>query len=138
MKNSILLAVVGGTLAAIASAQPTPSTQSPQTMYGDVARVLSATPVTERRSAPPADCPAERIPTGYRTAQEGAPAPCEPAPDSRERIVAYDVRYQYNGHEFRTRMPYDPGPEMPVNVEVRPPAANVSIGPRRPQYRGTY
>jgi uncharacterized protein YcfJ len=72
----------------------------------------------------------------------GAPANperCETVTENIERIVGYDVRYEYNGHEFRTRMPYDPGPQMPVNVEVRPPAPRDSaVGPRPPRYRGTY
>lgn len=64
---------------------------------------------------------------------------CETATETSERIVGYEVRYEYNGREFRTQMPYDPGPEMAVNVEVRPPAARESIPrPRNPNYRGTY
>jgi uncharacterized protein YcfJ len=64
---------------------------------------------------------------------------CRTVAETREQIVGYDVRYEYNGHEFRTRMPYDPGNQIPVNVEVRPPAANLPIaGPRTPSYRGTY
>jgi uncharacterized protein YcfJ len=87
--------------------------------------------------------------SGYRTASrdvyvDRAPVTrdverCDTVAESRERIVGYDVRYEYNGHEFRTRMPFDPGPQMPVNVDVRPPAANVPLtGPRPPAYRGTY
>jgi uncharacterized protein YcfJ len=64
---------------------------------------------------------------------------CQDVAESRERIVGYDVRYEYNGREFRTRMPFDPGNQIAVNVEVRPPAANVPLyGPRTPSYRGTY
>jgi uncharacterized protein YcfJ len=60
---------------------------------------------------------------------------CRDVREPTERIVAYDVRYEYNGREFSTRMPYDPGPEMAVNVEVRPP-----LPPMRPRpvYRGPY
>ena len=64
---------------------------------------------------------------------------CEDVADSRELVVGYDVRYEYNGHEFRTRLSYDPGPQMPVNVEVRPPAPPAPLtGPVAPRYRGTY
>lgn len=64
---------------------------------------------------------------------------CKAVPDTRERIVGYDVQYEYNGRQFRTRMPYDPGNQIPVNVEVRPPGADLPLGgPRRPSYRGTY
>src|SRR4051812_22763799 len=61
---------------------------------------------------------------------------CRYVPETRERVVGYDVRYEYNGREFRTRMAYDPGPEMPVNVEVRPPAPpRAAYGPTPPTYR---
>ena len=64
---------------------------------------------------------------------------CENVAESTERIVGYDVRYEYNGREFRSRLPFDPGNQMAVNVEVHPPAANTPLyGPRSPSYRGTY
>ncbi|MGZ5571954.1 MAG: glycine zipper 2TM domain-containing protein [Usitatibacter sp.] len=64
---------------------------------------------------------------------------CNTIADAREAIVGYDVRYEYNGHEFTTRLAYDPGQQLPVNVEVRPPQERASaIGPRTPIYRGTY
>jgi uncharacterized protein YcfJ len=63
---------------------------------------------------------------------------CAPAGEPTERIVGYEVRYEYNGREFRARMPFDPGPQMAVNVEVRPPMARDSFAPRSPNYRGTY
>jgi len=64
---------------------------------------------------------------------------CDTVADTTERIVGYDVRYEYNGREFRARMPFDPGNQIAVNVDVRPPAANQPVyGPRTPSYRGTY
>jgi uncharacterized protein YcfJ len=63
---------------------------------------------------------------------------CDTIADATDRIVGYDVRYEYNGREFRARMPYDPGQEMAVNVEVRPPGARGPLVPRTPNYRGTY
>lgn len=63
---------------------------------------------------------------------------CRIVPETRDRVVAYDVSYEYNGHSFRTRMPYDPGSELPVNVEVRPPAtarAAYNAPPAPPAYR---
>jgi uncharacterized protein YcfJ len=62
---------------------------------------------------------------------------CRFVPETRERVVGYDVSYQYNGRDFRARMAYDPGPEMPVNVEVRPPAdpRASAYGPTPPTYR---
>jgi hypothetical protein len=128
-------------------------------VYGDVAKVIAARPVTERIPSPQCRVipPHRYEPTsspefggGYRRAAnetmiEDAPAGssppasrCEKDPGAKERIVAYDVRYEYNGREFSARMPYDPGKEMPVNVEVRPPMARSSLAPRQPNYRGTY
>jgi uncharacterized protein YcfJ len=68
------------------------------------------------------------------------PERCETVTENNQRIVGFDVRYEYNGHELHARMPYDPGPQMPVNVEVRPPVASrdAAVGPRPPRYRGTY
>jgi uncharacterized protein YcfJ len=37
-----------------------------------------------------------------------------------ERVVGYDVTYRFQGREFSTRLPYDPGPELPVHVTVAP------------------
>ena len=45
---------------------------------------------------------------------------CSLVPESREVIRGYDVRYRYHDREYTTRLSYDPGPTMPVNVEVRP------------------
>jgi uncharacterized protein YcfJ len=37
-----------------------------------------------------------------------------------DRIDGYRVTYVYRGREFTTRMPYDPGPRVRVNVDVTP------------------
>ena len=37
-----------------------------------------------------------------------------------ERIDGYRVTYEYNGREFTTRMPYDPGEKIRVRVAVSP------------------
>ena len=37
-----------------------------------------------------------------------------------ERIDGYRVVYRYNGQKYSTRMPYDPGREIRVRVDVRP------------------
>lgn len=38
----------------------------------------------------------------------------------REEVVAYRVFYRYNGRDFVTRMPYDPGARLRVRVNVDP------------------
>ncbi|HNP35570.1 MAG TPA: glycine zipper 2TM domain-containing protein [Woeseiaceae bacterium] len=37
-----------------------------------------------------------------------------------ERIDGYRVVYKYRGQKYATRMPYDPGRELRVRVDVRP------------------
>ena len=37
-----------------------------------------------------------------------------------ERIDGYRVVYRYKGQRYSTRMPYDPGKELRVRVDVRP------------------
>jgi uncharacterized protein YcfJ len=87
----------------------------------------------DANAAATADVAVERVPV-TRNVQR-----CSDVADTRDVIVAYDIRYEYNGHELRTQLPYDPGPQIPVNVEVRPPAPPAPIAaPRAPRYRGTY
>lgn len=37
-----------------------------------------------------------------------------------QHVQGYDVTYRYQGRTYHTRMPYDPGDSIPVNVDVRP------------------
>ncbi|MCL4761850.1 MAG: glycine zipper 2TM domain-containing protein [Burkholderiales bacterium] len=45
---------------------------------------------------------------------------CRQVDGYAEQIVAYDVVYRFQGREFSARLPYDPGPRLPVNVTVAP------------------
>ena len=47
---------------------------------------------------------------------------CEVSYDTRheERVIGYDVTYRYHGETYQTRMDYDPGKQLKVNVNVRP------------------
>ncbi|MDP1924276.1 MAG: glycine zipper 2TM domain-containing protein [Thiobacillus sp.] len=36
--------------------------------------------------------------------------------DTRQVLIGYDVRYRFNGREFMTRLPYDPGEFLKLNV----------------------
>ena len=38
----------------------------------------------------------------------------------REEVVGYRVSYRYNGRDYTTQMPYDPGARIPVHVDVEP------------------
>lgn len=53
----------------------------------------------------------------------GATAPvqrCETDNRYETRVTGYRVTYLYDNWKFTTRMPYDPGPQMRVNVAVTP------------------
>ncbi|HYM35429.1 MAG TPA: hypothetical protein VET48_08540, partial [Steroidobacteraceae bacterium] len=51
--------------------------------------------------------PVERCEVRYRDSYE-------------ERVDGYRVTYVYHGREYTTRMPYDPGRHIRVNVDVSP------------------
>jgi uncharacterized protein YcfJ len=61
---------------------------------------------------------------------------CRTVNEVREATLGYDVRYEYRGRQFTTRMPYDPGPRLEVRVDVTPvePVRDVRPGPRPPSY----
>lgn len=128
MQKSTLALAVASVLAGFA----TPALA--QTTYGDTARVVSATPITEHVVV--------KHECVVASSEGAAAAPCQTGTASGDRVVGYDVRYEYNGREFSIRMPYDPGPQMAVNVEVRPPMPapprDAVARPRTPNYRGTY
>jgi len=45
---------------------------------------------------------------------------CDTVNISEQRIDGYEVRYIYDGREYTTRLPYDPGSRVRVNVDVQP------------------
>ena len=57
---------------------------------------------------------------GRRSEDPRAVERCRTVSDYSERVVGYDVLYRFQGREFTARLPYDPGPELPVNVTVAP------------------
>ena len=57
---------------------------------------------------------------GRRNADPRAVERCRTVADTSERIVGYDVVYRLQGREFTARLPYDPGPDLAVNVTVTP------------------
>ena len=64
---------------------------------------------------------------GEKEAVAPAPDPtdCEMVPVQRQfrRAIAYDVDYVYKGMKYRSRLAYDPGNRLRVQVWVRPYAA---------------
>lgn len=105
------------------------------TMYGDTARVVSSTPIHDKSPYSRRECRLEQ--TGYSTAANEIER-CDDIADARERVVGYDVTYEYNGRQFRVRLPYEPGDRIAVNIEVRPPLPEDGRSPRIPRYRGPY
>jgi uncharacterized protein YcfJ len=60
---------------------------------------------------------------GYETVSYSRPVErCSTTVRERreERIDGYRVVYQYRGQKYATQMPYDPGRELRVRVDVRP------------------
>ena len=45
---------------------------------------------------------------------------CETVNNTEQRLEGYEVHYLYDGREYVTRLPYDPGPRVRVNVDVHP------------------
>jgi uncharacterized protein YcfJ len=66
---------------------------------------------------------------------------CRTVNEVREATVAYDVRYEYLGRQFATRMERDPGRNLRVNVSVAPvegaelPPPHPGPRPGAPAYR---
>lgn len=69
---------------------------------------------------------------GYYTTTRHRPVEqCRMVDHFRQEIVGYDVVYQYHGKEFATRLPYDPGRWLDVDVQVK-----VAENQSRDDYRG--
>ena len=69
------------------------------------------------------DSAKRRYGAAYRTTEYTRPVErCETRMTSHqeERIDGYRVVYRYHGQKFETRMPYDPGREIRVRVDIRP------------------
>jgi uncharacterized protein YcfJ len=81
-----------------------------------------------RASSPREYVEVERVPV-TRDVQR-----CQMVADYREEVRGYDVRYRYHGREYTTRMDYDPGPTLQVEVGVRPSSYRQSA----PRHSGSY
>ncbi len=59
---------------------------------------------------------------GSQTTREEVVRRCDVSYDREyeERIEGYRVTYEYNGREYTTRLPYDPGERIKVRVAVAP------------------
>lgn len=54
----------------------------------------------------------------YTTSRPRQVERCQVSDNFRDVVVGYDVVYNYHGQEFATRLPYDPGQWLDVNVSV--------------------
>ena len=45
---------------------------------------------------------------------------CKTVYDNRDEVTGYNVAYRYQGRDYTTRMAYDPGPTMRVQVNLTP------------------
>lgn len=86
-----------------------PSTRGPSTVVGAIAGGLIGNAVEGANSQP-----------SYETVRR-----CTNASGYENRVVAYDVTYEYAGQRYTTRMDHDPGNWMPINVQ---PQANYATG----------
>jgi uncharacterized protein YcfJ len=53
---------------------------------------------------------------GYYESRPAQVQRCQSLDNYRQVITGYDVRYRFNGREFTTRLPYDPGAYLNLNV----------------------
>lgn len=105
------------------------------TVGGAIVGGLLGNQVDRQNAEPPSQVTeVERVPV-ERDVQR-----CRTVREVRDAIVGYDVRYEYRGRQFTTRMPYDPGRMVPVRVDLAPvvdapPPPPPPPGPRQPAYR---
>jgi uncharacterized protein YcfJ len=90
----------------------------------------------DRDNAGPRVTEIERVPVERNVER------CRVVDEVREATLGYDVRYEYAGRQFTTRLPQDPGRNLRVSVEVVPvegfderPGPGPGPGPRPPSYR---
>ena len=75
--------------------------------FETVVKVVSVTPGREIVNEP------------YQSCQTDGQQTCHQVDHYDVRTI-YTVVYEYQGQRFSARLPYDPGPELRVNVSVEP------------------
>ena len=84
----------------------------------EMARVISATPVTQQVAVPREACAAYAAP--------GAPPQCSTQTIYESRTVAYTVIYEYAGRQYSVQMPQNPGATLRLQVGAAP--ASMAMG----------
>ena len=94
----------------------------------EMARVISATPVTQQVGVPRTACATYAAP--------GVAPQCSTQTIYESRTVAYNVIYEYAGRQYSVQMPQNPGPMLrlqvagsPVPVPVPVPVAITAVSP---------
>jgi uncharacterized protein YcfJ len=57
---------------------------------------------------------------------------CQTLTSYENRVIGYDVTYEYNGQRYLTRVAQDPGPRIALNVTVAPSAGTAATAPPAP------
>ena len=104
--------------------------------FTEYAPVISSTPIIQRVTQPREECWTETITTdevrrlggislGSFDTSTNVVVPvrrdvqrCRTVEAATDTIQGYDVRYLYHGREYTTRLSYDPGTRIPVDVSV--------------------
>ncbi len=99
------------------------------TAAGAIAGGLVGNQIDRQNAGPPQrESEVERVPVERHVRR------CRTVHELREATVGYQVRYEYHGRQFSTRVPREPGRFLPVEVEVRP-AEMRDDAPPPPAYR---
>ena len=125
-------------LATLAASAPALGQEARRSVRTGYAHVLRVEPVYQTLTATRMEqhCDGKLVetvhdepePTGQATDDGAARAPaplppnCEMVPVQRQfqRPIAYDVDYVYRGLKYRSRLPYDPGNRLRVQVSIQP------------------
>ena len=98
----------------------------------EMARVISATPITQQVGVPRTACATYATP--------GVPPQCSTQTIYEARTVAYTVIYEYAGRQYSVQMPQNPGPTLrlqatseqalgtPLQAPALPPPAPLAAG----------
>jgi uncharacterized protein YcfJ len=114
LRSQLAFALLAGTISCLV--QPARADT-----FSQSAPVISATPIYERTGTAHMNC----VQGTQADDEDDAPSPgaverCKLIPDQPLEIVGYEVRYRFDGREHVTRLPYDPGNEVRVQVDVEP------------------
>ncbi|MGZ5032143.1 MAG: glycine zipper 2TM domain-containing protein [Usitatibacter sp.] len=99
------------------------------TAAGAIVGGLVGNQVDRDRDGNPQTVEVERVPVERNVER------CRTVNEVREATLGYDVRYEYAGKQFTTRLPRDPGRFLRVRVDLEPEFVDEPRGPRPPSYR---